>query len=65
MINCIKSGDDVGTAKAKADAGDATLAGLNANGTPFVWDGTKAVNYQDPTWLTKLVLNATKSIAEQ
>ena len=23
--------------------------------TPFVWDGTTAVNYQDPTWLTKLI----------
>jgi serine/threonine protein kinase, bacterial len=55
VINCIKSGDDVGTAKAKAAAGDATLSGLNATGTPFVWDGTKAVNYQDPTWLTKLI----------
>lgn len=55
VINCIKSGEDVSTAKAKSDAGDATLAGLSANGTPFVWDGTKAVNYQDPTWLTKLL----------
>jgi serine/threonine-protein kinase len=55
VINCIKSGEDVSTAKAKSEAGDATLAGLNANGTPFVWDGTKAVNYQDPTWLTKLL----------
>ncbi len=55
MINCIKSGDDVGTAKAKTAAGDATLAALNANGTPFVWDGTTSVNYQDPTWLTKLI----------
>lgn len=55
VINCIKAGEDVSTAKAKSDAGDATLAGLNANGTPFVWDGSKAVNYQDPTWLTKLL----------
>jgi len=55
VIDCIKGGDDVGTAKAKAAAGDATLTGLNATGTPFVWDGTKAVNYQDPTWLTKLI----------
>ncbi|SPM36870.1 serine/threonine protein kinase [Mycobacterium rhizamassiliense] len=55
VINCIKSGDDVSTGKAKADAGDATLSGLNANSTPFVWDGTKALNYQDPTWLTKLI----------
>ncbi len=55
VIDCIKAGDDVGTAKAKAAAGDATLSGLNATGTPFVWDGTKAVNYQDPTWLTKLI----------
>jgi serine/threonine protein kinase, bacterial len=55
VLNCIKSGDDVATAKAKVEAGNATLAGLNANGTPFVWDGTKSVNYQDPTWLTKLL----------
>jgi serine/threonine-protein kinase len=55
VIDCIKAGDDVATAKAKAAAGDATLSGLNATGTPFVWDGTKAVNYQDPTWLTKLI----------
>jgi serine/threonine protein kinase, bacterial len=54
-VNCIKSGDQMSTAKAKSEAGDATLSGLNANGTPFVWDGTKAVNYQDPTWLTKLL----------
>jgi serine/threonine protein kinase, bacterial len=55
VINCIKAEDDVATAKAKAAAGDATLSGLNATGTPFVWDGTKAVNYQDATWLTKLI----------
>lgn len=55
VIDCIKAGNDVGTAKAKSAAGDTTLAGLNATGTPFVWDGTKAVNYQDPTWLTKLI----------
>jgi hypothetical protein len=42
-------------AKAKAEAGDATLSGLNATGTPFVWDGTEALNYQDPTWLTKII----------
>ena len=55
VIDCIKAGDDVGTGKAKSAAGNATLSGLNATGTPFVWDGTKAVNYQDPTWLTKLI----------
>ena len=42
VINCIKAGDDVGTGKAKSAAADATLAGLNANGTPFVWDGKSA-----------------------
>jgi serine/threonine protein kinase, bacterial len=31
------------------------LSGLNANATPYVWDGTTAVNYQDPAWLTKLL----------
>jgi len=55
VIDCIKAGDDVGVGKAKSGAAAATLAGLNATGTPFVWDGTKAINYQDPTWLTKLV----------
>jgi serine/threonine-protein kinase len=55
VLDCIKTGDDFGPAKAKATAGNATLTGLNANGTPFVWDGTKALNYQDPTWLTKLI----------
>ena len=55
VISCIKSGQDVSTGKAKSEAGDVTLSGFNANGTPFVWDGTKAVNYQDPTWLTKLL----------
>jgi serine/threonine protein kinase, bacterial len=55
VLTCIKSGDDVGTAKAKAANGYATLSGLNANSTPFVWDGTSAVNYQDATWLTKLI----------
>jgi serine/threonine-protein kinase len=55
VITCIKSGDDVDIARAKIAAGNATLAGLNANGTPFVWDGSKVVNYQDPGWLTKLI----------
>ncbi|MGO9252216.1 MAG: serine/threonine protein kinase PknE [Mycobacterium sp.] len=55
VITCIKEGDDVGTGKAKAAAGYTTLSGLHANATPFVWDGTTSVNYQDPTWLTKLV----------
>ncbi len=55
VINCIKAGDDMATAKAKSAAGDATLAGLNANGTPFVWDGKSSINYQDATWLTKLL----------
>ncbi|MBW0012748.1 serine/threonine protein kinase PknE [Mycobacterium sp.] len=55
VLDCIKSGEDVGTAKAKAAAAATTLAGFNASGTPFVWDGNRAINYQDPTWLTKLV----------
>jgi serine/threonine-protein kinase len=57
VIDCIKAGDEVGTGKAKAVAANATLAGLDPTGThtPFVWDGTKAVNYQDPTWLTQLI----------
>jgi serine/threonine protein kinase, bacterial len=55
VITCIKSGDDAGLAKTKAANGDATLAGLNASGTPFVWDGKKSINYQDAGWLTKLI----------
>lgn len=55
VMTCIKSGDDVGTGKAKSAAGYATLSGLGANSTPFVWDGTASVNYSDPTWLTKLI----------
>jgi serine/threonine protein kinase, bacterial len=54
-IACIKSGDDVGTAKAKAASAATTLSGFNASGTPFVWDGNKSVNYQDPGWLTRLI----------
>ncbi len=54
-IACIKSGDDVGTAKAKAASAATTLSGFNASGTPFVWDGKKSVNYQDPGWLTRLI----------
>jgi serine/threonine-protein kinase len=54
-IACIKSGDDVGTAKAKTASAATTLSGLNASGTPFVWDGNKVVNYQDPGWLTRLI----------
>ncbi|MGO9353788.1 MAG: protein kinase domain-containing protein [Mycobacterium sp.] len=54
-IACIKSGDDVGTAKAKAASAATTLSGFNASGTPFVWDGNKSVNCQDPGWLTRLI----------
>lgn len=55
VMTCIKSGDDVGTGKAKSANGYATLSGLGANSTPFVWDGNTSVNYQDPTWLTRLL----------
>lgn len=55
VITCIKSGDDLGTGKTKSADGYATLSKLNANATPFVWDGTTALNYQDPAWLTKLL----------
>ncbi|OBI44326.1 serine/threonine protein kinase PknE [Mycobacterium colombiense] len=54
VVTCIKSGDDVGTARAKAANGYSTLSADNANSTPFVWDGSTAVNYQNPAWLTKL-----------
>ncbi|ORB70150.1 serine/threonine protein kinase PknE [Mycobacterium scrofulaceum] len=55
VMTCIKSGDDVATGKAKSANGYATLSGLGANSTPFVWDGNTSVNCQDPTWLTKLL----------
>jgi serine/threonine protein kinase, bacterial len=55
VIACVKSGHDVGMGKTKSANGYATLSGLNANSTPFVWNGTTSVNYQDPAWLTKLV----------
>jgi serine/threonine protein kinase, bacterial len=54
-IACIKSGDEVSTAKAKAASAATSLSGFNASGTPFVWDGKKSVNYQDPGWLTRLI----------
>lgn len=54
VVTCIKSGDDIGTAKAKASNGYSTMSADNANATPFVWDGSTAVNYQNPSWLTKL-----------
>ncbi|OBJ60452.1 serine/threonine protein kinase PknE [Mycobacterium asiaticum] len=53
--NCIKSGMDLGTAKIKANNSSATLAGFNAQGTPFVWDGSGGVDLQNPNWLTKLI----------
>ncbi|HTQ16164.1 serine/threonine protein kinase PknE [Mycobacterium sp.] len=55
VVSCIKSGADVATAAAKAGAAFASLRSLNADSTPFVWDGGKSVNYKDPGWLTKLV----------
>jgi serine/threonine-protein kinase len=45
----------MGTATTKAANGYATLHGLNYDGTPFVWDGKKSLNYRDPGWLTKLL----------
>ncbi|CAM4217910.1 Serine/threonine-protein kinase PknE [Mycobacterium basiliense] len=53
--SCIRSGTDVGTAKTKAANADATLAGFNASGTPFVWDGNRSVDLQNPSWLTNLI----------
>ncbi|MBX9640492.1 MAG: protein kinase, partial [Mycobacteriaceae bacterium] len=52
---CIKSGADLGTAQTKADNANTSLAGFNANGTPFVWDGSSGVDLQNPNWLTKLI----------
>ncbi|OBK31599.1 serine/threonine protein kinase [Mycobacterium asiaticum] len=53
--NCIKSGADLGTAQTKATNASTSLAGFNANGTPFVWDGSSGVDLQNPNWLTKLI----------
>lgn len=53
--NCIKSSTDFGMAQTKATNASASLAGFNANGTPFVWDGSGAVDMQNPNWLTKLI----------
>ncbi|BCI88474.1 hypothetical protein NIIDMKKI_36800 [Mycobacterium kansasii] len=53
-ISCIKSGSDRGTAQSKAAAASETLATFSANGTPFVWDGKKAVDLQNSSWLTRL-----------
>lgn len=53
--SCIKAGNDMGTARTKAAAADATLSELNASGTPFVWDGSKSIDLQNPSWLTKLI----------
>jgi serine/threonine-protein kinase len=55
VINCIKSGNELGTAQTKAATGFATLNGLNSGATPFVWDGNKSVNFSDAGWLTKLI----------
>jgi serine/threonine protein kinase, bacterial len=55
VTDCIKAGDDVATGKAKSAAGSQALATFNATGTPFVSNGTKPVNFQDPTWLSKLL----------
>lgn len=55
VVDCIKSGSDVVTATTKAANANLTLNGFNANSTPFVWDGGRSVNYQDPGWLTRLV----------
>ncbi|OSC39866.1 serine/threonine protein kinase PknE [Mycobacterium decipiens] len=54
-ISCIRSGADLGTAQTKAANASETLAGFNASGTPFVWDGSGVVNYQDPSWLSRLI----------
>ncbi|MHA7651072.1 serine/threonine protein kinase PknE [Mycobacterium sp. ML4] len=53
--NCIKSGADLGTAQTKSSNASVSLAGFNANGTPFVWDGSSGVDLQNPNWLTKLI----------
>ncbi|KZS80231.1 serine/threonine protein kinase [Mycobacterium persicum] len=55
VVSCIKAGSDLGTAQSKAAAASETLATFNANGTPFVWDGTKAVDLQNSSWLTRLI----------
>ncbi len=53
VISCIKAGSDLGAAQSKATAASETLATFNANGTPFVWDGNKAMDLQNSSWLTR------------
>jgi len=54
-IGCIKSGTEISNAATKATNAFNTLHGLNYNATPYVWDGSKSLNYQDPGWLSKLL----------
>jgi hypothetical protein len=54
-INCIKSGSDLSSAKAKAASGGMMLAGLDATDTASVWDDNQSVNYQRPCWLRTLI----------
>lgn len=56
---CITSQADVDIGKTKAAAGLATMNGLGAHGTPFVWDGRKAVNINDPNWLDNIMTMGT------
>lgn len=55
MTDCIKSGSDHSSAKAKAASGDMTVCGLDATDTASVWDDNKGVNYQHPCWLRTLI----------
>ena len=54
-ITCIKSGDDVGTAKAKAATDTRRCRGSMPTRHHSCGMAPSAVNYQDATWLTKLV----------
>jgi serine/threonine-protein kinase len=57
VTGCIKSGDELNSARSKAAAAGQTLASLNASGTPLVWNdtGKKNVTFTDPRWLDRLI----------
>lgn len=59
VTTCIASQADVTNAQTKAANGLATMNALQAHGTPFVWDGRKAVDINDPNWLDNVMTKET------
>ncbi|MCX5044701.1 DsbA family protein [Aldersonia sp. NBC_00410] len=52
---CIKDGTNVQSAAEAATAGQQAMNDLGANGTPAVFDGTDAVETNDPGWVAALI----------